>query len=117
MEVEELRESGNENDSSVVKAQFFSLYDKQFGHTAYVFYTAVLLKGHPERYVCIVLLVKASSQKSLWGVVNSNQKSESPGFGMLLACFSCCCEQKCNWCGAKMGLPQSKQLDFKSVNK
>lgn len=37
MEVEELRESGNENDSSVVKAQFFPLYDKLFGHTAYVF--------------------------------------------------------------------------------
>lgn len=37
MEVEELRESGNEDDNSVVKTQFFFLYDKQLGHTAYVF--------------------------------------------------------------------------------
>lgn len=61
VEVKELRGSGNEDDSSVEKDQFFSLYDRQFGRTTYVFQIAVLLRGCPEIHACIVSLVNASS--------------------------------------------------------
>lgn len=37
VEVKDLRGSGNEDDSSVVKDQFFTMCDKQFRCAAYLF--------------------------------------------------------------------------------
>lgn len=37
VEEKDLRGSGNEDDSSVVEDQFFTMYDKHFGCTAYLF--------------------------------------------------------------------------------